>query len=206
MKSTNAFHQSSRAGNHEAFSYLHLLAMIALLLIMAAISIPALCSHTDSRAAEFAAQRKAQEIAGVFQSGKAVGAPGFQKASSLKSALTVVGIGSHGAGMNGKTFFQVTGASSDMDAEKPLRQRAAHYLSWSAEGALHYIPEGGEGMAGEWSIWSDRRSAHSHQAAEDYVRMVEETTPDPLRQLRIQYDAGGEGNPPGFFVQQRFRN
>jgi type IV pilus assembly protein PilA len=116
------------------FSLVELLIVIAVIGIMGAIALPSINNINDTTS-ETAARSTASNIASVFNSGIAAGAPGFRTANSVDDAMNAVGTGSGGAGALSVTRFELPGVTSTMDDSKPAAQRAKSYLAW-VSGAL----------------------------------------------------------------------
>jgi prepilin-type N-terminal cleavage/methylation domain-containing protein len=129
-----------------AFSLVELLIVIAVIGIIAAMSVMTL-TDTDKNARVTAAQAQAQRIASTFAGGVATGAPGFTPANSVDTAMNAVGTGSFGTGANRGAWFQLSGITATMDDAKPIEQQAKHYLAWE-DGTLIYSPDGVSGEGG----------------------------------------------------------
>ena len=124
----------------QGFSLVELLVVIAVIGILAAITIPSF-SNIFENSSESTAKNQAQRIASVYAAGIATGAPNFKTANSVASAMNSVGSGSFGAGINAGAFFQLPGITATMDDSKPVEQQAKHYLI-HADGVLRYVPTG----------------------------------------------------------------
>lgn len=122
------------------FSLVELLVVIAVIGILAAITIPSF-SNVFENSSESTAKNQAQRIASVYAAGIATGAPNFKTANSVGTAMNSVGTGSFGAGINAGAFFQLPGITAAMDDSRPAAQQAKHYLTY-ADGVLRYVPDG----------------------------------------------------------------
>ena len=156
------------------FSLVELLVVIAVIGILAAITIPSF-SNIFENSSESTAKNQAQRIASVYAAGIATGAPNFKTANSVATAMNSVGGGSFGDGINAGAFFQLPGITATMDDSKPATQQAKHYLTYS-DGVLRYVPTGTnqpdpapEPQTYEWEYtgqsYSGSNSAYSAMAA-----------------------------------------
>jgi prepilin-type N-terminal cleavage/methylation domain-containing protein len=118
------------------FSLVELLVVIAVIGIIAAISMSSL-SVAHDKARVTLAKKNAQQIASVFGEGEATGAPAFTAVTSVETAMDAVGTGAHGAGLNSTLLFKVPGVSSTMDDGKPENEQAKHYLSWTGSSLIY---------------------------------------------------------------------
>ena len=158
----------------QGFSLVELLVVIAVIGILAAITIPSF-SNIFENSSESTAKNQAQRIASVYAAGIATGAPNFKTANSVATGMNSVGSGSFGAGINAGAFFQLPGITATMDDSKPVEQQAKHYLTY-ADGVLRYVPTGSNQpdpvstpQTYDWEYtgqtYSDSNSAYSAMAA-----------------------------------------
>ena len=163
--------QPNKRRKPRGFSLVELLTVIAIIGVLAGISLAAM-SGVNEAASKTTAQAQAQRIASVFNSGIAAGSGTFAASNSVDEAMNAVGIGANGAGGMATAHFRLSGITSSMDDGKPAADQAKTYLSWN--GTLIYNAAGSGGSSGNsgpsgppagYSILSGSAASQIMQAA-----------------------------------------